>query len=158
MKLFDFREDAAFNQLKQRMGAAEAGHFVSFDPEHQLTFGEREALAQSSVEISAGAVRILRDRTIALKNSRVWVEGGGKIHIANCADVIQLRNQLRIMVSTRNPEKTLSICPECLAELKYLGLDGRKSRRLSEQLDELFSMEQFRQDYPFYPIEAETAG
>lgn len=153
MKLFDFREDNAFNQLKKAMGAAEAGHFVSFDPEHQLTFGEREALARASIEISAGDVRILRDRTIALKNSRVWIEGGGMIHIANCADVIQLRNQLRIMVSTRNPEKNLSICPECLAELKYLGLDGRKSRRLSEQLDELFSMEQFRQDYPFYPVQ-----
>ena len=107
MKLFDFREDAAFNQLKQRMGAAEAGHFVSFDPEHQLTFGEREALAAASVDISAGAVRILKDRTIALKNSRVWVEGGGKIHIANCADVIQLRSQLRIMVSTRDRKSVL---------------------------------------------------
>lgn len=153
MKLFDFRDDIAFNQLKEEMGAAEAGSFVPFDPEYQLTYGEREALAQASVEVSAGAVRLLRDRTIALKNSRVWVEGGGMIHIANCADLIQLRSQLRIMVSTRNPDKTLSICPECLAELKYLGLDGRKSRRLSEQLNELFSMEQFRQDYPFYPVQ-----
>ena len=158
MKLFDFRDDIAFNQLKEEMGAAEAGSFVPFDPEHQLTYGEREALAQASIEVSAGAVRLLRDRTIALKNSRVWVEGGGMIHIANCADLIQLRSQLRIMVSTRNPDKTLSICPECLAELKYLGLDGRKSRRLSEQLNELFSMEQFRQDYPFYPVQGESAG
>ena len=152
MKLYDFRECEEFNLLKQRMGAAESGHFVEFDPDHQLTYGEREALAHGPVQVGAGDIRMLRDRTIALKNSRVWVEDAARVHIAACPELLQLRHDHGLRVSTRNPEKQLHICPECLAELKYLGLNGRSSRRLSDQLDEIFSMEQFRADYPFYPV------
>jgi len=152
MKLYNFLDEAGFNQLKQKMGAEGYGHFVEFDPEHQLTFGERDQLAKGVLEAPPGQLRILPDRTLALKNSRVWVEGEGQIHLAACADLHRLRDAEIVMASTRDPEKTLSICPECLAELKYLGLDGRKSRRLSDQLDELFSMQRFREDYPFYPV------
>ncbi|WP_300426031.1 hypothetical protein [uncultured Thalassolituus sp.] len=152
MKLYDFRQSEEFNRLKRAMGAEDAGHFVEFDPAHQLTYGEREALSSGSLEVGAGEIRMLRDRTIALKNSRVWVEARERIHIAHCPELAQLRHDQRLLVSTRNPEKTLHICPECLAELKYQGLDGRKSRRLSDQLDELFSMDAFREDYPFYPV------
>jgi hypothetical protein len=152
MKLYNFLEESEFNALKHRMGADGYGHFVEFDPEHQLTFGERDQLARGVLIALPGQLRILPDRTLALKNSRVWIEGEGQIHLAACAELHRLRDADSINASTRDPEKTLSICPDCLAELKYLGLDGRKSRRLSEQLDELFSMERFRQDYPFYPV------
>ncbi|SIS75939.1 hypothetical protein SAMN05421686_104149 [Thalassolituus maritimus] len=152
MKLYNFLEASEFNALKHRMGADGYGHFVEFDPEHQLTFGERDQLARGVLMALPGQLRILPDRTLALKNSRVWIEGEGQIHLAACHELHRLRDADSIKASTRDPEKTFSICPDCLAELKYLGLDGRKSRRLSEQLDELFSMARFRQDYPFYPV------
>ncbi|WP_369982592.1 hypothetical protein [Thalassolituus sp.] len=152
MKLFNFMDDPEFNALKHQMGADKYGHFVEFDPEHQLTYGERDQLANGCADISPGQLRILPDRTLALKNSRVWVEGEGRIHLAGCEALHRLRDAPVIKASTRDPESELSICPDCLAELKYLGLDGRKSRRLSEQLDELFSMQRFREDYPFYPV------
>jgi len=152
MKLYDFRECAEFNQLREQMGAHEYGHFTEFDPDHQLTYGEREQMAASGMQVGAGDIRILRDRTIALKNSRVWVADGERFHVAGCPELAQLRHDQLLMVSTRDPGKQLHICAECLAELKYLGLDARRSRRMSDQLDELFSMSQFRDDYPFYPV------
>ncbi|MEK9711546.1 MAG: hypothetical protein VW258_03175 [Thalassolituus sp.] len=152
MKLFNFLDEDGFNQLKKQMGAEGFGHFVEFDPTHQLTFGERDQLSKEGLMIHPGELRILPDKTLALKNSRIWVEGAGQIHLAGCFDLHRLRDNDVLKARTSDPEKALHICPECLAELKYLGLDGRKSRRLSDQLDELFSMTQFREDYPFYPI------
>lgn len=152
MKLFNFTEYPDFNALKEQMKAESYGQFVEFDPEHQLTYGERAQLTDGWMEISPGQLRILPDHTLALKNSRIWVEGDGLIHLAGCEVLHRLRTASHIRASTREPEASLSICPDCLAELKYLGLDGRKSRRLSEQLDELFSMQRFREDYPFYPL------
>ena len=74
MKLFNFTEDNDFNQLKKMMGAAESGDFTDFDPEHQLTYGERETLKNDGMKVSGQQLRILRDKTLALKNSRVWVK------------------------------------------------------------------------------------
>lgn len=158
MKLYNFCDDADFNALKAKMGADGYGHFVEFDPEHQLTFGERDLLAKDELHISPGSLRILKDHTLALKNSRVWVQGGSTVHVASCETLHQLRNDMELRVSTRDPGKDLAICPDCLAELNYLGLDGRKSRRLSDHLNELFSMTQFQQDYPVYPIPSGPKG
>ena len=49
MKLYNFLDEPEFNALKHRMGADGYGHFVEFDPEHQLTFGERDQLAKGSL-------------------------------------------------------------------------------------------------------------
>ncbi|AHK17376.1 MAG: hypothetical protein VB954_03960 [Thalassolituus sp.] len=153
MKLFNFTEDNDFNQLKKMMGAAESGDFTDFDPEHQLTYGERETLKNDGMKVSGQQLRILRDKTLALKNSRVWVKHEDDIHIAGCPIVQNLRHQPQSLeLSTAQPTKQQHICIECLTELQYLGIDQRRSRRLADQVDELFSMTQFQQDYPVHPI------
>mgnify|MGYP000315455232 FL=1 len=99
MKLYNFLEASEFNALKHRMGADGYGHFVEFDPEHQLTFGERDQLARGVLIALPGQLRILPDRTLALKNSRVWIEGEGQIHLAACHELHRLRDADSIKAS-----------------------------------------------------------
>ena len=73
MKLIDFLQDSQLNLLRRQMGTDDYGNFQLFDPQRQLTYAEREALEQGELHISASLTRALRDKTLALKNSRIWL-------------------------------------------------------------------------------------
>ncbi len=71
MKLPDFREFKAFNKLREKIGTEEFGFFELFDPTIHLTGSERSALENPGLLLCSGALRVLPDKTLAIKNSRV---------------------------------------------------------------------------------------
>ncbi|WP_430459854.1 hypothetical protein ACQUQU_11625 [Thalassolituus sp. LLYu03] len=193
MKLPDFLQDEAFNRLRQTMKAEQLGSFELFDPEKQLTYAEREALEDGVLQVSGAALRVLKDKTLAFKNTRVWLKDQADYHLAYCAKVQSLRHRAdTIDVGTGNTmtgnaatgnaatgnaatgnaatgnaatgnavtgipmvsNKGCGVCLECLSVLQYQGVDARRMRRaeFSDQIREQFSLADFKQTYPFYPI------
>ncbi|MAS24455.1 MAG: hypothetical protein CMI08_11240 [Oceanospirillaceae bacterium] len=156
MKLPDFLDDEGFNQLREKMGTESLGEFVLFDPEKQLTYSEREALEGGLVDISSHLLRILKDKTLAYKNTRIWLQQDDDIHLAYCKTVQALRHREKdVQISTGNfDHKHKAVCLECLSVLQYQGVDARRMRRaeFSDQVVEHFSLADFKVDYPFYPI------
>lgn len=71
MKLADFTEFAPFNTLRKQMGTDRLGYFELFDPAVHLTGGERSELEHGGVLQTIANIKVLPDRTLALKNSRV---------------------------------------------------------------------------------------
>ena len=93
MKLYDFFADPDLNRLRQQMEADELGDFHLFDPHKQLTYQEREALELGQLSIHSNDLRVLKDKTLAFKNSRVWVLHEEHLHLASCRLVQRLRHQ-----------------------------------------------------------------
>lgn len=157
MKLPDFLEDEAFNQLRQRMNATQLGEFALFDPAKQLTWSEREALEGKGLDIQGAELRPLKDKTLAFKNSRVWLKQDGLFHLGYCPRIQQLRlKQATMQVGTYlwQTNKENQVCLECLAQVQYQGIDHRRLRRpeFIEQIQEQFSLEEFNQEFPPFPI------
>lgn len=156
MQLPDFLEDSSLNALREKMGATKLGTFELFDPNKQLTYSERETLADTGLAIFSQELRVLKDKTLALKNSRVWLKEDG-YHLALCPKVQQLRlqpNEFQVGTFQWPNSKQHPVCLECLAVLQYQGIDARRLRRLefAEQISEQFSLAEFQQSYPFYPL------
>lgn len=156
MQLIDFTEDSQLNALRQQMGTSQLGHFELFDPQKQLSYNERETLSSEGLQLMSHEVRVLKDKTLAFKNSRIWLLQHN-YHLANCPSVQQLRLHSReTLIGTYQwpTSKHQQVCLECLAVLQYQGIDARRLRRLefSEQISEQFSLAEFQQCYPFYPL------
>lgn len=153
----DFFQDEGLNRLRECMRAEELGHFELFDPARQLTYAEREALDSGMLSIGAQTLRILKDKTLAFKNTRIWLCHEQDYHLAYCQKVQSLRHhqdRLQIGTGAFPSNRNEGVCLECLAVLQYQGVDARRLRRaeFSEPIREQFSLEAFKQDYPFYPI------
>ena len=73
MKLPDFKDFEPFNILREKIGTQELGFFELFDPAVHLTGSERSELENPGVLLRADSIRVLPDKTLALKNSRVLV-------------------------------------------------------------------------------------
>ena len=71
MKLPDFRNFEAFNKLREKIGTDELGFFELFDPAVHLTGSERSELENTGVLLPLGRLKILPDKTLSVKNSRV---------------------------------------------------------------------------------------
>jgi len=71
MKLPDFTNFDSFNSLRQKMGTTELGYFELFNPVLHLTGNERSELERSGILQSIKSIKVLPDKTLALKNSRV---------------------------------------------------------------------------------------
>lgn len=71
MKLPDFIEFEPFNALREKMGTTDLGFFELFDPTIHLTGSERSALESAGVLLKSNEFRVLPDKTLAIKNSRV---------------------------------------------------------------------------------------
>lgn len=157
MKLLDFLQDEAFNQLRQRMGTQALGQFELFDPAKQLSWSEREALSTEGMLVKAGELRILKDKTVAFKNTRAWLYHEHHYHLSACPQVQALRHHnasAKIGTFNWSAKKDETVCLECLAVLQYQGIDTRRLRRteFAEHISEQFSLQEFEQQYPFYPI------
>lgn len=154
MKLPDFLDDVNLNKLRQKMGADELGDFELFDPQKQLTYSEREGLEAGDFAINAAELRALKDKTLAYKNSRLWLTHDGQYHLAYCSAVQQLRHrQIAVHAGTEH-NQTDDLCVECLALLQYHGVDSRRVRRseFTEHVQEEFDLAEFKKLYPFYPV------
>jgi hypothetical protein len=151
--LYDFANDPAFNHLKQSMGAKSAGQFQAFDPRYQLTWDERQQLAQQGLVLACDQLRSLKDNTLALKDSRVWVVHQGLLHIASCSHIQALRRQQGSALCGTGVLDTLpEICPDCLQQLNYLGMDARRARRMAEHISQMFCLSEYQRQFPFYPV------
>jgi hypothetical protein len=71
VELPDFTGFEPFNALRERMGAERLGYFELFDPEIHLTGSERSQLENDGLLLQTDAIRLLPDKTLAVKNSRV---------------------------------------------------------------------------------------
>lgn len=154
MKLPDFLQNEQMNALRKKMQAESLGDFQLFDPQKQLTYSEREALEEGSLQPASNDLRILKDKTLAYKNSRLWLRHDGVYHLAYCAQVQSLRHHHQLIYCGTENNKEDDLCLECLAILKYQGIDSRRIRRneFMEHIQEEFDLQEFKKEYPFYPV------
>ena len=73
MKLYDFTEFEPFNELREKVGTSKLGYFELFDPQFHLTGLERSELETSGRLLNIKELKVLPDKTLAIKNSRVLV-------------------------------------------------------------------------------------
>lgn len=156
MRIKPFDDFKPFNQLRKKMGANELGSFELFDPEKQITYSERELLEIGGFEVPSNRLRVLKDKTIAFKNTRLWLSWPDHdcFHLAACDLVQKRRHQKASFISGLHQSVSHPVCLECLQLLKYDGLDARRSRRLdlAETMQKEFKLVEFQKDYPFYPL------
>jgi len=118
MELLDFTEFEAFNALRAKMGTDRLGYFELFDPAQHLTGEERSRLESPGLLMSPAAIKVLPDKTLAVKNSRAlayipsenWFRERREYpayHVAMCAELEELKREQpeqEVMVTTRMAE------------------------------------------------------
>ena len=138
------------------MGADELGSFELFDPQKQITYSERELLELGEFEISSTSLKILKDKTIAFKNTRLWLTWLEQedFHLAACDHVQKRRHQKASFIAGLKQPTGHRVCLDCLQLLKFDGFDARRSRRLdlAETIQKEFKLADFQGVYPFYPL------
>lgn len=104
MKIIDFTEFSPFNSLREKMGTPDFGYFELFDQAIHLTGLERSELSSTGTLLTLERLKILPDKTLALKNSRVlayypsedWFRDYRECptyHVANCSELEELHKQ-----------------------------------------------------------------
>ena len=104
MELMDFTEFEPFNDLRRKMGTDRLGYFELFDPAIHLTGSERSELENVGRLVKPNELRILPDKTLAIKNSRVlaynpdesWYRNHRQYptyHVAFCSQLEELIKQ-----------------------------------------------------------------
>lgn len=115
MQLLDFREFTPFNELREKMGTDKLGYFELFDPAIHLTGSERSELQGRGILKRLDEVRVMPDRTLAIKNSRVLIYNPDETfyrnnreyptyHVARCSfliDSARAQPDLEYLVTTR---------------------------------------------------------
>jgi hypothetical protein len=156
MQINDFYDFEPFNTLRKKMGAEVLGSFELFDPEKKITFSERELLEIGGFDVPSNRLRILKDKTFAFKNTRLWLSWPehGSYHLAGCDSVQKRRHKKANFIAGLHQPTDKIVCLDCLKSLKFNGLDARRSRRLdlAETIQKEFQLTEFQKDYPFYPL------
>lgn len=153
MELIDFLEFEPFNQLRERMGADQLGHFELFDPERHLTGDERSVLARQGMALPRSLLGRLLDHCLCYKNSRVAIVVDDVLHVARC-DQLPERDQYRTGSSERAFEGQPVVCTACLQILNYKGYDDHKARKehYNRQVVARFTLDAFWSGYVLYPL------
>lgn len=156
MRIKSFDDFEPFNELRKKMGAETLGSFELFDPQKQITYSERELLEKGAFEIESARLRVLKDKTIAFKNTRLWLSWPEheSFHLAACEKVQKRRHLKTKFIAGLNQPSDTVVCLDCLLLLKFDGLDARRSRRLdlAETIQKEFKLADFQKVYPFYPL------
>lgn len=119
MELQDFTEFQPFNSLREKMGTDKLGFFELFDPSIHLTGSERSELENVGVLLRPEQIKILPDKTLALKNSRVLAYNPDEnfyrahreyptFHVAMCSQLEEIKNESprnELLVTTRLDEE-----------------------------------------------------
>ncbi|MEX2129999.1 MAG: hypothetical protein WD772_00820 [Pseudohongiellaceae bacterium] len=119
MKLPDFTGFAPFNRLRERIGTDQLGYFELFDPSIHLTGAERSELQRSGIMSRLECLKVLPDKTLAIKNSRVLLyypdDGWYRLHreyptyhVAWCSSLEAAHNEIpqrEYLVTTRIAEE-----------------------------------------------------
>ncbi len=115
MELLDFTEFTPFNKLREKMGTEKLGFFELFDPAIHLTGAERSELENPGKLLKPEQVKILPDKTLSVKNSRVLAYMPDEnyyrnrreyptYHLAHCEEFESFRRELpeqELLVTTR---------------------------------------------------------
>jgi len=115
VELMDFTEFEAFNTLREKMGTDRLGYFELFDPAIHLTGQERSQLENPGLLMKPEAIKVLPDKTLAIKNSRVlayvpienWFRDRREYpayHVAMCSELEELKREhpeQEVTVTTR---------------------------------------------------------
>lgn len=175
MQLPDFLEFEPFNRQRELMGAHALGDFVFFDPAKNLTGEERMRLARGELVLDKRYLWLGEDNSLAYKDSRLYVlearlqQGDTLLHLADCDVVSAWMNNhkdetasLPLQGSTSTaPDVEVAqekgkpkVCSDCLQRLRYQGFDRLRPRhvRYSEQVQANFSLHEYFQHYPQYPV------
>ena len=156
MDIKSFEDFEPFNKLRKKMGADQLGSFELFDPQKQITYSERELLELGESEMLSTSLRILKDKTIAFKNARLWLTWPEHeyFHLAACDQVQKRRHQKSSFIAGIQQPTDHRVCLNCLQLLKFDGFDARRSRRLdlAETIQKEFKLADFQKVYPFYPL------
>lgn len=118
MELLDFTEFEAFNELRKKMGTDKLGFFELFDPAIHLTGEERSQLETTGQLLPLNDIKVLPDKTLAIKNSRVlayipsenWFRERREYptyHLARCSELDEIAHehpQQEFLVTTRIAE------------------------------------------------------
>lgn len=166
MKLPDFLDFAAFNTLRQTMGAHELGEFVFFDPHLNLTGYERLSLRREGLVVAAEDFYVAEDSTLVYKDSRVLVycptpvsSHDWRFHLADCPALTALQAaafegwQAR-SDTPRSLTGRYQVCSDCLQRLRYQDYDSQRHRHrgYSERIEQEFELAGFFRRYPLYPV------
>jgi hypothetical protein len=156
MQIKSFDDFEPFNKLRKEMETDELGSFELFDPQKQITYSERALLELGEFEISSTGLKILKDKTIAFKNTRLWLTWPEHkdFHLAACDHVQKRRHQKASFIAGLKQPTGHCVCLDCLQLLKFDGFDARRSRRLdlAETIRKEFKLAEFQRFYPFYPL------
>jgi hypothetical protein len=170
MKLPDFLQSAALNELRSKMKAP-LGEFepVSLPP-LTLSLSEQEQLQESGIEIPLEEVRIAEDQILTYKEAHVVLyirtpvsDNLPKFHICDCTKLRQMRANHRFdryVVSNREDghfeiEQSgqkkvlhLDVCQYCLGQMKWMGFSYEKIRPEDRQkIVKNFSLKEFFNQY-----------
>ena len=127
MKLLYFIEFEPFNQLRKKIGTDDFGFFELFDPLVHLTGSERSELENTGVLRKPADLRVLPDKTLAFKNSRVlayvsdesWYRSHREyptFHLAFCSQLESL--------SVENPALELLVTCKIATDYKLLKISS----------------------------------
>jgi len=163
MNLIDFECFDPLNKLRAQMDTQKLGNFKLINPEIHLTYLQLESLQLNAMDLQGANIRVLADKTLAYKNSRLWIKlerdpiteiPTNEYHLSNCEHVQQYRQKNLPLIAGSSMLVGGRVCGDCLMELKYQGLDARRGRRqgFMESVVETFSLEEFQSSYPFYPL------
>ena len=168
MQLLDFREFTPFNQLREKMDTARLGYFELFDPAIHLTGNERSELKERGMLKRLDEIKVLPDKTLAIKNSRVLIYNPDEnfyrnsreypsYHVAHCSFLLEsAREQLKIRPSGEISvsQHGFVVCKHCLHKLRYKDFDEFRNRKrgYSEKVLKSFRLEEFFALYTLYPL------
>ncbi len=152
MKLFDFKEDESFNQLRCKMGTDEFGHFELFDPVRHLSWQERKALSGDWVKVESAGLHAYSDHTLAYKNSHVFSITEQHFHFSMCDKLKKRISQGRLLDMNITLNEGLlngkAVCEYCLHAVGYQGYDvyRRRHEDYNQRIMKKFNFSQYLQD------------
>jgi hypothetical protein len=170
MKLPDFLQSAALNELRSKMKAP-LGEFepVSLPP-LTLSLWEQEQLQESGIEIPLEEIRSSEEQILTYKEAHVVlyirtpVSGNlPKFHICDCTKLKQMRanhkfdryvvsnkedGNFEIEQSGQKKVIHLDVCQYCLGQMKWMGFSYENNRREERQkIVKSFSLREFFNQY-----------
>lgn len=155
MELFDFHQHSKLNQLREKIGTEQFGHFELFDPVKHLNWQERKTLSEDWLRVSCQSLYGLPDQSLAFKNSHVLSKENGVFHFALCD---RLKKYINVSTESELPVSLNSalmsgekVCEFCLHAAQYQGFDVYRHRHkeYNEKISKGFNLSLYlKEKYP----------
>jgi len=153
MKLIDFKQEGAFDALREKMGTNDYGPFELFDPARHITWQEKERFLKEWCVINGSNLHGHKDH-LAYKNTHIFAAHENKAHFAYCDQIKKWVSQGRLpeVKATLKLDllKSLQPCEYCLHSVGYQGFDVYRHRHkeYNEKILEDFDLLEYLGKYP----------